>query len=520
MEKLITRFLYSNGYSNEVEKIIPHLYSHPDFPSLKCITDSLDYFGIENIVISVPGEGLEKLPQWFLAMFDNGGEGEMMVFIQKKRHKVVLYFEDGRKRILSLEGFKKKWTGTIIVIERLRTLPIKPSKLFKTTLVSAFLLLALIHIYSFEGLVFSLSLVACAGCFLSYFIVQEQLGIYNKTVFNVCYTFVKDTRCADIINSRYGKVSKNFSLSDACVVFFTASLLIHSLMGFNYVFSFIVAAGSIIMVLSSFYNQAFLLKQWCALCLGVMVLLAVQAILIVASKPAFDFSLAYNLKALFLFVFIYAIWKRVRDGWEEKNNLKKTEKEFLKFRRNPRLFFTNLHSQPNPENYLIPSENEISFGQRRPVVTIEVVTNPLCGFCEEAFATYDKLMRLYGDKIKINIIFNVPFKDPENIACRIALRILEIYYTGGADIAFEAYINWFKYKHIQLWELQFGELESVDEDMMDTLQYHRDWCVENNILHTPATLIDGYIYPKEYPTSDILFFMETIVSEKIAQNRL
>jgi len=68
MQTLISQYLsqnkYESSYFNEFKE---NYLSHPDYPSLYAVTDSLELMGIESITATIPKEQLQNLPDVFMA---------------------------------------------------------------------------------------------------------------------------------------------------------------------------------------------------------------------------------------------------------------------------------------------------------------------------------------------------------------------------------------------------------------------------------------------------------------------
>lgn len=64
MDKLILKFLNLNCFLIQ-QKIYSFSCAHPDFPNLKVINDTPDYFGIENLAVNLSkGHLAESFPAW------------------------------------------------------------------------------------------------------------------------------------------------------------------------------------------------------------------------------------------------------------------------------------------------------------------------------------------------------------------------------------------------------------------------------------------------------------------------
>jgi len=155
------------------------LQSHPDFPNVKAITDTLDYFGIENLAATVPKEYFDKLPKFFLALLTKEHDPGYAL-VTKRKDKLILDFENNKREILSRDLFDTKWSGTIVAFEKVRESKTQ-IKIEQFSLPIILTLLLASSIYSeFDLLTFSLTLLSGGGLFLSYLIVKEKLGLHSQ----------------------------------------------------------------------------------------------------------------------------------------------------------------------------------------------------------------------------------------------------------------------------------------------------------------------------------------------------
>lgn len=512
MDKLLVKFLFANGYFSFAGDIKLQLRSHPDFPSLKSITDTLDYFEIENLAAQVPKEALDELPDAFLALIEEN-KAPALVLAVKKKHKIILHFFDSPKQVVTHEAFKEKWSGTIVAVEANKQRKRKGIGVASVVLILILLLFLALQLSHFQLTAFLLALSSLAGVYLSYLIVKEETGIHSKTAATVCGAVSKTGNCAGVINAPGSTLFGFMALSDLCVTFFTGFTLIYTLTGYNSFFTLIILSLGFPVLIFSLYQQAVIIKQWCGLCLGIATILAGQGIWVATHLTAFTFSFTYTLQALFLLAVVYAVWLHVKPLLIDELKLRQTEEAFLRFKRDENLFTSLLYKEALPHNHLIKEEHRISYGAAHPVIEINAATNPLCGFCTGAFTTYDKLLHSHAGKIRINFIFNVPFEQKDNPATQIAVKWLEIY-RNAPEEALEAMRNWFKMRDVEAWQRHYGITEREDEAITTLLKAHRQWCMENGITYTPATVIEGYVYPKTYATSDLMFFIDDMIGKK------
>lgn len=516
MHALIEKYLHRSNYFNiPAADLKLQIISHPDNHSIKSITDTLDYFKIDNLAATVPKESLPELPVFFLAVMDRQ-EGEGYAIATRKKDNVFLYNEDTSTELLTVDAFKEIWTGTIIVIEETKQEKKKSVAIPYLPLVLALLAFISLLAVSFDTITSVLSLLSLAGIYLSYLIVNEEMGIHSKNVAKVCSTMSKSGKCSDVINAKGSKLFSSISLSDASISFFVGFALIYSLLGVNFSFLLIITLASIPVLLFSFYQQAVALKQWCALCLGIAGIVVIQGVIVLLNNAA-DYSLVYNLKAGFLLLVTYLAWVQVKPLLISNIKLPKAQAEFLRFKRNQNLFQTLLQKNQVAFPNLISAEYRISFGAESPTITIDAVTNPLCGFCVEAFKAYHQLLISHQDEVRVNFIFSVPFEQADNKATQIASRIIEIYTHGGKEKALVALDNWYNQRNVEQWQHKYGLPDAQENHTGAILASHKNWCTLNEIGYTPATIIDDHVFPEEYKITDLSLMLGDMIVEKTAK---
>lgn len=510
MEHIILSLLRTNGYLTiDSERLNLQLLSHPEYPSLKSITDTLDYFEIDNLAATVPKEALSEMPKSFLALV-NSEKGDDVVLVEKKRGTIHMSLSDDTKEKLTEEGFTNRWTGTIVAVEEVEkvvdTQSIKAA--IPYFIVAAVASVNVLLNFSFEYLLYtSLTLV---GLYISVLIIREDLGIKSKAVAKVCGAISKNSDCGDVITTKGNLLFGFISLSDASFVFFSALFLILSSIGFHQSTLFGLSLAGIPIVLYAIYRQGIVLKKWCALCLLIAGILVLQTGLL-ASTFSYNWILdwAYIAKAAGIFGLIYIAWNYCKTYWESHEKLGSTERDFLKFKRNPELFKTMLQEQSVLNPNVIPEPLRVVFGNPNGPIQLQGVTNPLCGFCTAAFEAYDKLLSTYENDIRLEFIFNVP-KNAENKSTKIAARLVDLYQQDPKK-SYQALKEWFANRDIDEWHNNFGFSENTM--VSQVLDAHNQWSNINDVHYTPASILNNNFFPKTYEIKDLPLFIQDMILE-------
>jgi len=267
------------------------------------------------------------LPNFFLGVLETS-----IVQVEQKKNSIKLFNIDGTKETVSIEEFKKSWNGALIAIEK-NTSSASKSLSWLSSPITLLTLLTLIaftsSIVNFNITAVLFSLLTSSGIWLSYFIVQENLGVYNQSTSKICNSAKQYTSCSYVINSKMSKVFNLFLLSDISIVYFVGSILLLIVSGFQASFFTLLSILSIPVVLYSVYLQAFQIKKRCPLCLCVASIFVGQVIITSISFVDLQVSTAYYSTALIIYATTYLIWFNTKRLLSNTLLFKQTKTDFL-----------------------------------------------------------------------------------------------------------------------------------------------------------------------------------------------
>ncbi len=516
MQKLIYKLLIASDIFHVKKEVLElQLKSHPESSSVKAISDTLDYFDIENIVANVPKDALSQLPNSFLAIIEKEKTSEL-VFVKLKQNSVITLNANHQKSKMSIAAFKEIWAGTIIAVEGIEKTK-KPSVMtrYKNKIFLVFLMsfLAIQQFLDFDLTLLIYQLLGLAGIYISSIIIKEELGMHNATVAKLCNAVSHNSNCNEVIKSKKSSFLKILSLSDASISFFSALFLITTFIGFDSTVLFGIASVSVLVVLFSIYYQAMIVKKWCVLCLGISALLLAQFSLLAITIESKEISFEYIVKALAFAGVAVVLWSYLKPLIVDTKKLETTQTDFLKFKRSRRVFDFLLSQKKIESDIYIPASNQIIFGNPNAKIVIKAVFNPLCGYCTEPFQIYDTILTRNPKDVQIHFIFNVSDNE-ENIGNQISKRIIELYFEVDKNTAYTALKQWFANRDVKTWQQRFGISKStINTEINNTIPYHVQWCIMNEINYTPATIIQKYLYPEEYQIEDLLLFIDDMILE-------
>lgn len=504
---LLVEYLKKENYFIKPQKIKERLFSDPDAGVL-AITNTLDFFQIENLAVKVPKTSLKELPKSFIAEFQNNDQSRL-VLITKFSENFEVFIDTKNTVILSHDDFIKNWTGLIIAIEENDSKkPIDTNKWLNRIAIAFLVLLPLIYVISRGDSLSQLGYFALSitGVIISLLITYEKFG-GNAFLSKVC-TISKKTSCSQVINSKSAKLFNSIDIGDVCVSYFTFQLL-EVLFIPNTTTYIVLTIVAPIGILYSLYHQMFTIKKWCPLCLGVVGVLAIQFVLIFSRYNGFNFHFNLLLVELFLSITIVFVWQKIKallHSYQENETL---AIENLKFRRNYYLFLPYYNSLKEIETST--KEHQFTLGSSNPLVKVLVVISPSCVYCKEVVMTLKKKL-LNIEETQVNIRLLISETNKESIKVQMLLRLIHLYETEGKNSFLEALEDWYTFTNANLWFKKWGK--QSNKKAQEYLKEHYSWSKKNNINATPKLFINNRLFPNMYEPKDLINFIEPLIEHK------
>lgn len=112
--ELLSRLLKSYGIKITTHTIEQTILTHPEYPSMQCISDALDSWKVKHVIMKLT---LEKLKALDISVIAHLKKNEFVWVKQVTDSKV--YFEDsfGKKNSDDIETFEQEWSGIALAIE-------------------------------------------------------------------------------------------------------------------------------------------------------------------------------------------------------------------------------------------------------------------------------------------------------------------------------------------------------------------------------------------------------------------
>jgi uncharacterized membrane protein len=510
MIKLVNQYLSLNSYLNTKDEFEELFLSHPNYPSVFAITDSLDMLSIENIAIKVPKEQLGELPVSFLAIFNDD-----LVLVTKNEKTIQIENEKGVKSILAIDDFCKGWNGIIVAIEPNQVITTERETNTKwiaygIPIVSLILLSVFYNNYSVSNAI--LLFTSLVGVLVSIFIVQEKFGLKNEIVSKFC-NINSNASCDSVIKSEKGDINKWMGFTDLPLLFFSINVVsilldpIYSskIIGLLSLFSFPV-------ILYSIWLQKFQIKKWCMLCLVVSAILVLQGLVgYFLEQPLVANTILNDFSYLFSTVVCASLWLMIKPVLESKFKAENEVKELKKFKRSYSVFEFLSEKVPVMDGFA--KLQGIQFGNSNSSVVLSVFLSPSCGHCHKAFEDAISLVRKYPEKVFLKVLFNINPENNDNPYKAVVDNLLEINNSFPEKVE-EAISDWHIHKMgLELW-LKKWKVATISMKINQQIQQQYDWCLENEFNYTPVKIVNGKKYPNEYNISELKYFLNDFSEEK------
>ncbi len=252
------------------------------------------------------------------------------------------------------------------------------------------------------------------------------------------------------------------------------------------------------------YLQAFVLKEWCRLCMGIhaLVLSCFISVLVFYSSLFSRIQLP-ELAQFAVFLLPALIWLTVSPIMKKLKDTGQLKIKYSKLKSNPELFKVLLTKQPKIN---IPIElKTFQLGNLEAVHELTFVSNPFCGPCAKAHQVIDEWLQNNNLDFKIVIIFS--HSDHEESKNKQFVEwISGITDNGKLKSSLH---HWFKLDNKDL--SSWAERLNLTKTALKYDSEHLDqWMNMAEVHATPSFFINGYKLPNEYRLEDIKYLIPEI----------
>jgi len=493
------------------------LNSHPDFPTLKAISDTLEKFGIENVPVHLKPNELEQLDSPFLAYIKNSGQNELTYVKPLKEAYVEYRGETTWVKKESLRVFSSKFTGFVALLnlEKASLPPVnierqKDHLLFKS-IVTSTLLCFVAFIYArisnnpsdlFTNITSNLFLITkCIGLILSTALVIRELNQSSSLVDKMCKLGEK-TDCNVVLESKFATIYGWLKWSDIGFVYFLSGLLLLVFRNMGLITLFSIAAAPYILV--SLYQQIFVLKKLCPICLTIMATLIAEFSLGISANINLSFTSYELVNSGLLIIVPLAFYLTVKALILSRQTSTKLQFSYNRLKRMPEVITQVIKR----ENALALPESPIdalSFGSKADeALKVQVFLSLHCGHCGRLFSRINEQLNT-RQKLKIDIFLNF---DPKNeFQIDFVEKLLEEYNNGDTQKAWSSLGGWYSKPTNNRFMLRVSDPSEGLKKMFITTNRLMKM---NEISSLPKFYIEGFEKSDHYGLNDYLDSVNTI----------
>lgn len=506
------------------------LQNHPDWPSLLCISDSLNKWHVPNAAGRIDKNDIEQLPMPLIAHTHN--REVPLSIVTEVTDTEIFFYQSNYTRLKkeTKEEFLAKWHGIYLIAEpnehsgEVGYRKKRKQSFFKqlvpaiagiVLLSISFLLLEKIVVAAktatsfFPASIYLQYIISLAGIIITSLLLWYEIDKNNPALKKIC-TGIAKANCNAILTSKQAKIFSWLSWSEAGFFYFTGGLLT-LLFAEDPAFNIPVIGWLNILaapyIIFSLYYQWRTAKQWCPLCLIVQFLLFTGAVNSIAGNFLHTIpvrSVPANLFIVLYYLTPVLIWYSAKPYILRLQKEKTTRREYLRIKFNAEIFNTLLKKQ----NQLTHSADGLGITLGNPAATNELVKvcNPYCGPCSKAHPEIEKLLE-ENSNLKIRIIFTATTNEEDKIALPVK-HLLAIADKNNEALTKKALDDWYlaDKKDYDAFAAKYpmsGEIKQQNSKVkaMD------NWCKAMEIMFTPTLFIKGFKLPDAYSIEDLTYFL-------------
>ncbi len=493
-----------------IERVI---LTHPGYPSMQCISDTLDSWKVKHVVMKL---SLEKLRALDVPVIAHLKRGKFVWVTQVTETEVFFWNASGTKKVEHHDHFEKNWSGVALAIENVdgagepdykekRKKEIKEN-VFKYAFAGACAaLLTILLCFSWVNdsclpllPKFLLLLVNAAGCYIGYTLIRQEKRQPSRLVQKFCKAG-KNIDCHQVTASPYSKLFGIVSWAELGMAYFTTVIL----------WMIIAPAGSdwlgplwwfllvpLPFTVWSLFTQAFLIRKWCLFCCAIVLLLWINAGILYFFL---SFGNVFPVAGLALVVLLFLVCTAAvmyvnktvsRDPYSG-------QREIVRIKFN----FHTLQGQLSESCFETKTAGFV-WKNSQASSEISLYVSIACSFCGAAVKELRRLTDIYPD-LCYRLLFSYS-TDMNEEPKAIIRHFIRLYNTMGKDEFFDMLDAWYAMpqKSLPALQEQFPAMAGHHEDdELEALSRFRQQA--DSIHYTPAIFINGQLLSEEYAYPDL-----------------
>lgn len=493
------------------------IFTHPQYPSLLGISDTLEEYGVESMAVKLGSDWLDDFPLPGIVQVSLTNGSYLNVITAVSENLVSLFDEEGKKKDVSRLDFLKSWTGVSLMVEagedasepeiiqkiRDRRIIQGISIVFGVSLLF-WLGLGVIE-SGISGLHLLYFVLKLLGLSISAVLLWYQQDKGNPTLQKFC-SGGKSVDCNSVLDSKAfqwldGRVNPSLL---AFAYFFAGVGLLASSGLSSVTFLAWLSVATLPVVIYSFYYQSLVIKKWCSFCLLIQGVLILE-VLAVFGGLFWSGEIVVSVVALFLLLFTGIILGGVliKPMLGLQDRIYSFKRELAKLKSNKELFELSLSRSRKIKND--PYGLGIVMKGENAKYQVVKVCNPYCSPCAQVHPVLENLFA--KGNIDLQILFTPGYGDEKKE--KAVRHLLAIKSKGDSKLTHQALDDWYgaKEKDYTSFAAKYpmnGELIQQEEKVMAM----EEWCVKENISYTPTLFINGYELPKEYNVDYLKYLLD------------
>lgn len=508
-------YLEKEGIIIDKEEFLFQMKSHPDYPSLLAISDTLSFFNIENAAMHISESEIELLPNSFITLLSEENNVPQLYLITKKGQD-HFYRKEKVTATISKEELKSRWQNIVFLVGKNEFERTKYINKYVWVLpVLCFVVFSLV-MFQFRNDIESLLffIFPALGFLFSIAALKNLFGAKSELISSFC-NINASTSCDTILESKKWKIFEWVSYSDLSIVFFTSQFLglfIFTLTkNLDDYFSIqtVLVFSSIPIILISLYFQKFVEKKWCPICLVIISIFVLEIFYLLLLKQSnFTVSTYSILLYLFELLFVFQIWVSIKKKLTKQKKLEEFQFKANRFMRNFEVFKNNLIAK---KKVLFPEEIPIKLGNKKSKTIITIISSPFCGHCKEAHEILERILKKHSEVIQIQILLKGNLKEESKENIKIFRTLYKVYSYNDNDMFVKSLRDWFEKKKSKDWFDKYNVSDDSDYDYI--IDSHYEWSELNGFNFTPAIFVNGYEYPELYERENLEYFINDLIED-------
>lgn len=525
-EYLDTYLRLNNINEKDIREFNAQVISHPGYPSLLAVSDTLHFLGVDNQAFALPKEEIGNLPENFLAVLKNPDDGKVHMRLVKSNSAHTSYQLPGNNQSKSVNkldriSLQNLWTGTVFLIDGPDEKRQNNFKLghFTSWGITLILMIAVLFFSGVDVFGFGIVFSALTGVYIAYQIIHKLYNDNSGNFSGFCSAGV-NTSCDQILQSKKWRILDYVNFSDLALYLFAGELFLFSIASiygqlaqfYSILLLGLCLFGIPIMGLSVYF-QKYVERKWCPLCLIVSGIVISQIVMLLLHFLVGNVNLQYDFSSVFLLAgtlictLLIGCWKSIKEILAERQRLKK---DLIKSSRIAKDFDLFKLSLVNEGKLSFPQDCIKVESQAKEIVTISFVTNPFCSFCKEVHESLMLLYQQYGKRIKFEFVL-LGFNQIED-RYPVFEKMAGAYLKDGGDYFVQVYSD-FLNDDFREWIQKYDSIKINRADVEAFLAENEAWAYHNSVNFTPQIAINGYALPKIYDHSSIKYFVPALIEE-------